>query len=86
MFRGLAAPIRLSEDRIQGVPMLVLRRKGTRRGLRCWVGLHRWTDWTDMDGHWALVAQADGTERRREVLVSRRYCPCCSSGETMVVL
>ena len=85
-FRGEAAPLRLTEAEIQRAPMLSLRRKGQHRGVRCLLGLHPWTSWTDMVGHWALVKQADGTEIRKEVLVSRRWCPRCTCGETMVVL
>ena len=86
MFQGVVAPIRLTEEQVQGTRMLVLRRRGPKRGIKCFLGLHRWTDWTDLDGHWAIITRADGVERRRDVLISRRYCPACSGGETMVVL
>ena len=50
------------------------------------MGLHPWTDWTDPSGHWALVTHPDGSETQRDILISRRYCPACSSGQTMVML
>lgn len=85
MFQGVVAPIRLTEAETLA-PMWILHRRGSRRGLRCLVGLHPWTDWTDPSGHWALVAHPDGSETRRDILISRRYCPACSSGQTMVML
>lgn len=86
MFQGVIAPIRLTAEQVQGTPMLTLHRRGKARGLKCFLGFHKWTDWADLDGHWALIEQPDGTEIRKDVLISRRYCPVCSSGETMVVL
>ena len=85
MFQGVVAPIRLTEAETF-TPMRILHRRGTKRGLRCLLGLHRWTGWTDPSGHWALVTHPDGRETQRDILVSRRYCPACSGGQTRVVL
>lgn len=85
MFQGVVAPIRLTEAETLA-PIRILHRRGSRRGLKCLVGLHRWTDWTDPSGHWALVTHPDGSETQRDILISRRYCPACSSGQTMVML